>query len=189
MTQAAIDFRRVEERSTMFVPESGCQLWVKKRGGGGYGKLWSGKREVQAHRASWEAANGQRVPDGLFVCHKCDTPACVNPAHLFAGTAADNTQDMVKKRRHGTVQKPERIARGERNGLRKAPWKAARGVRNGGRVMCAFNDEQVRAIRADSRMHHEVASDYGVTKQTICKIRKRQAYAHVDCTQPEPIDP
>jgi hypothetical protein len=54
---------------------------------------------VLAHRAAWEVTFGP-IPDGLFVCHSCDTPACVRPDHLFLGTLADNNLDMVGKMRH-----------------------------------------------------------------------------------------
>lgn len=73
----------------------GCWLWPVSAG---YGQF-KGKR---AHRLSYEAFKGP-IPDGLFVCHKCDVPACCNPDHLFVGTASDNSLDMVKKGRHAPL--------------------------------------------------------------------------------------
>lgn len=76
-------------------PNSGCWLWtsVYKNDYGAFGRL-------AAHRLSYELHNGP-IPKGLIVRHKCDTPACVNPAHLVVGTFKDNTADMVTRGRDG----------------------------------------------------------------------------------------
>lgn len=77
-----------------------CWLWKARRLPSGYGMLRGDEgRDVYAHRFSWEIHSGQAIPDGWVICHKCDNPPCVNPAHLFLGTVLDNNRDCIAKGR------------------------------------------------------------------------------------------
>lgn len=88
MRDIAMFWSKVEIKSV-----HGCWLW-SAASPGRYGSF----RGVAAHRLAWELTNRKDIGD-LCACHRCDTPLCVNPDHIFLGTHADNMADMVEKRR------------------------------------------------------------------------------------------
>ena len=140
--------QRFEEK---YIPEpnSGCWLWTALVIGRGYGYFrLNTKKNILAHRFSWELRNGN-IPDGLQVLHKCDNPACVNPDHLFLGTPQDNTNDMINKQRQ---------IKGEdcHNAL--------------------LTDEKVLSIVKDDRPNKVIAKSYGVPYNVVYRIKKGERW-------------
>jgi hypothetical protein len=117
----------------------------------GYGYVQRNMRRYLAHRIAFELTFGP-IPDGLFVCHHCDNPPCVNPAHLFVGTQAENMADMAAKGRHRS--------RGGQNGERHPQAK--------------LTDAQVDTIRVlltGPESTRQIAERYGVSRSLISKIQ------------------
>ena len=137
----ALDFYSISE------PNSGCLLWAGYADTLGYGKLKVKNRMLFAHRVAWEQVNGP-IPAGMIICHKCDVPSCINPAHLFLGTHSDNAADRVRKGRQSNAR-----LRGALNGRARLTIK------------------EVTAIRSDVRGQRAIAADYGVCQSHVSRIR------------------
>ncbi len=94
--------KTLEERfNEKWTPEpfSGCWLWSGAISSHGYGRIFWKGYVYRASRISWFLKYGEMPPDHLDACHHCDTPLCVNPKHIFLGTASDNQIDAITKGR------------------------------------------------------------------------------------------
>ena len=146
------------KRNVSISRPGGCWVWTGNRDGGGYGVLYwgpNGRKYKGAHRVSYAAFVAD--PGALHVCHGCDNPSCVNPAHLWLGTPSQNHRDKVAKGRANTPK-------GERTGARK---------------LC---EDDVRIIRqriAAGDLQRVIADDFGVTPPVISYINTGKAWGHV----------
>lgn len=130
----------------------------------GYGKLTIRGHGQRAHRVSYELAYGP-IPKGLFVCHKCDNPGCVNPKHLFLGTHSDNMRDCVRKGRHSTQVNPL-LRSGPNNGMSKLSEEAVRVIR----------ETNVPGYFGNSA---KLAKKYGVTSDYVRAVARGDRWKHI----------
>lgn len=131
-----------------------CWDWIAQRDKDGYGFLPSLNGSIRAHRFSYKYHYGVD-PDKLFVCHKCDNPGCVNPAHLFLGDCIDNINDMISKERDAMI--------GSRNNKAK------------------LKESDIQEILKSQLSLMELAKKYEVSKSSIKKIKSRKTWRHVVC--------
>lgn len=132
-----------------------CWTWQAAHNGLGYGRFYYAGRPVYAHRFAFEQATGQHLGK-KYLCHTCDTPACVNPAHLVAGDQRVNMADASRK---GRVQHGSRHYR------------------------AALTETDVRAIRrrwAAGETAPHIAEDYGCGYGTVWLAATRRSWRHVE---------
>jgi hypothetical protein len=136
-----------------------CWPWQAGKNAGGYGRITVHDGRAQpiqyAHRVAWELTRGSL--GGLFVLHRCDNPACCNPAHLFLGTQTDNMRDRDAK---GRLNPP----RGSKSGRAKLTEAAV---------------EEIRALALVARQR-DIAALYGVHRSTVTNILSGKTWSRAN---------
>ena len=127
-----------------------CWIWTGSKDKSGYGQFMVNYKNVRAHRYAYSQLKGP-IPVGLILRHSCDTPECVNPEHLIAGTHKENATDRVNRGRN-------RDQRGTNNNMSK------------------LTVEKILAIRDDDRIQLEIAREYGISQQTVSDIKRRKIW-------------
>jgi len=123
----------------------------------GYGRVdLEGGVATQAHRFSWELTHN-KIPEGLMCLHKCDNRVCVNPNHLYLGTAAQNSQDMVNKNRQSRQK-------GEKSGRAK---------------LTNATVKEARKLWSKGVMQKDIAEKLGVTHTSIWQVINGKTWKHV----------
>ncbi len=132
-----------------------CWEWIGGINGKGYGQFRKDNIKYTTHRFSYTLYYGN-IPNGLFVCHKCNNRKCVNPFHLYAGTAKDNSDDITKANRRI-------IKQGETNGMSK------------------LTEQQVLEIRKNLNKlsQRKLGKIYNVSHNTIGSIQHKTIWRHL----------
>lgn len=135
---------------------SECWLWTGVKYRNGYGNIYVNekKKKISAHRISYDLFWGE-IPNGFYVLHKCDTPACVNPTHLFLGTAQDNANDCINK---------DRKLRGSAHQNSKVIEKDV---------------ALIRKLYGDGMLQKDIAKKFDITRENVGYIVRRKTWTHI----------
>lgn len=141
------------ERLSIPEPNSGCTLWFGAGNKRGYGHIKIDGRQWAIHRFVWTMHHGL-IPSGMYICHRCDMPPCINIDHLFVGTPTENVHDMMAKGRSRSL-----IGSGHQNSI--------------------LTEEKVAAIRCAKGTQAEIAERFGVHEATVWGIIHRKRWTHI----------
>jgi hypothetical protein len=144
----------IDRFQSKFIVTPGCWIWTAGKHNFGYGQISFGVGvNISASRFSYRFYIGP-IPDGMFICHKCDNPSCVNPAHLFSGMPKENTEDM---------------------------WSKGRGVKCFGEKQgnSKLTEDKVREIRAWTGKQRIIAEKFGVTQSLVSYIKSGKSWPHI----------
>jgi HNH endonuclease len=148
--------------SRYYVGESGCWIYTGGWGSNGYGVIWHEGKQKSVHRVSFELYKGP-VPPGLYVLHKCNNKPCFNPDHLYAGTAKQNTADMIEAGRFVDNS----------------------GERNGRAILSKREVGEIKFLIAEGQLsYREIGQIYGAAPNTVKTIASGRNWPLV-----EPVEP
>lgn len=137
--------------------DNGCMLWHGSVNKLGYGQIWYDGKFWLVHRLVFQLLHGD-IPDGMGVCHHCDTPSCGAIVHLFLGTHADNMADKVSKNRSHSPA----------------------GVANGSAKLTDVDVLHIRQLCQEGFYTQKaIAEMYGISKHHVQVIYKRRSWAHI----------
>jgi hypothetical protein len=133
----------------------GCWIWTDSKSQG-YGRFNLNGRHWRVHRLSYTVHKGS-IPDGLFVCHSCDIPACLNPDHLWLGTNQQNMDDMRQKGR-------DYMGKGEKNPFAK---------------LTEVEVIEIKKLLKTDLRHRTIADKFNVSRSCINNIKQGDTWAWV----------
>ncbi len=155
-TQSVVDrFWRYSGKTS---DRKSCWIWIAGLTIDGYGQFSIGRKYISANRYSLALKIGRLLVAGEYACHTCDTKPCVNPNHLFLGTPADNSQDMVSKGRSSHSC-------------------GGKGERHGNAKLTNVDVTEIRKSYQTKRS--ELAEKYGVSEWMISAIIHRRSWKHI----------
>jgi len=152
------------ESASIPEPNSGCWLWLGAMQSSGYGhtKIPRSRKSTGAHRLAYTLFVGP-IPEGMDVCHKCDTKLCVNPAHLFVGTRKENLHDCIAKGRNSRGVARSLMFSGDASHRAKLSWPQVR---------------EIRAAHENGAEPKSLAALFGVSVANIRMILRNETWKH-----------
>lgn len=140
-----------------------CWEWMAGKSPCGYGRMSVNGKNTGAHRVAYMLHTSKKIPIGLFVCHKCDNPPCVNPEHLFLGTRSDNMKDCTTKKRSALQQRPW-LTQGEKHPLAKLTVRICK--------------EIIKKRILQKKTLTTIGNDYGISASHVSQIVKGYLWRH-----------
>lgn len=138
------------------IEQTGCLIWTGSRLPTGYGRVRVNNRLFLTHRLAYERAFGP-IPEHMYVCHRCDNPACCEPSHLFVGTQTENMADRLAKGRY--IGKP--------------------GTTNPASKLGEHEVRRIRTLYSDGMRQSDIGAMFSISQRMVSLIVRREKWSHI----------